>query len=331
MKKTIASALFAVAVMAAPLASATDDGIKQFTVNDITVYPMLDSAGQMDAAIFSGPLSDVEKLVYMPGGKAPAGVNVFLLKTQGGNVLIDAGWGMSGPKGAAVTDKIKLSGLSPDDITMIALTHAHSDHIGGLLNGSEAYFKNAKILLSAPELAANASAPVSGVTLEEFIEGAEEVAASEAASPENNTAAADATPAPSLTQPRNEMFEAVMAAYGDRVQSFEFGAEIVPGLTAVEAIGHTPGHTAFHLKNGDKELLFIGDLLHAAALQFPEPEECASYDRDTEQAVATRKKILNMAAEKNLAVAGAHIPFPGTGFVKPDDKRGFVFTPVAGE
>ncbi len=158
--------------------------------------------------------------------------------------------------------------------------------------------------------------------------------ASEDMPPEAPEDSAAVTPPPvsvARTEPaRDELPRAMLAAYGDRLGTFEFGDEILPGFTAVEAVGHTPGHTAFSLKSGGQEILFVGDIVHAAALQFPEPDECAAYDRDKEQAVASRKRLLTLAAENNLPVAGAHIPFPGVGFVKTDGKRGFTFSPVSG-
>jgi glyoxylase-like metal-dependent hydrolase (beta-lactamase superfamily II) len=108
---------------------------------------------------------------------------------------------------------------------------------------------------------------------------------------------------------------------------FSFGEKPVEGLTAKNAVGHTPGHTAFLLESGGEKLLFIGDLLHAAALQFPYPEMCASYDRDQSQAVISRRNILNEAADLNMPVAGAHIPHSGVGLVAKSGD-GFAFTVV---
>ncbi|MDR2947155.1 MAG: MBL fold metallo-hydrolase, partial [Candidatus Adiutrix sp.] len=101
----------------------------------------------------------------------------------------------------------------------------------------------------------------------------------------------------------------------------------IKGFEAISAIGHTAGHTAFMLESEGKKLLFIGDLLHAALLQFPQPDECSSYDNDKAQAAASRRAILGQAADGNFPIAGAHIPFPGTGLVKRDG-QGFSFIPT---
>ena len=74
--------------------------------------------------------------------------------------------------------------------------------------------------------------------------------------------------------------------------------------------------------------MVFGDLLHAAALQFPHPEICAKYDVNPEEAVKSRRRILDMAAEENIPVAGVHIPKPGMGFVKKNADGGYDFTPI---
>ena len=115
-------------------------------------------------------------------------------------------------------------------------------------------------------------------------------------------------------------------AYEGRINEFKPDQEIVPGLTALKAYGHTPGHTVFRLVSKGQEILFVGDIVHAAALQFPNPEECASYDQDRSGAIEARKQILSLAAKGELLIAGAHIPYEGIGRVK-EAGQGFSFTP----
>lgn len=116
----------------------------------------------------------------------------------------------------------------------------------------------------------------------------------------------------------------VAKAYGKDLKTFEAGEELAPKITAIAAPGHTPGHTVF-LMNAGKSLLFIGDTLHAAALQFPLPDECAKYDQNPEMAARARKAVLFLAAANRIPVAGAHIPFPGVGRVEIAEGGGFVF------
>ena len=87
---------------------------------------------------------------------------------------------------------------------------------------------------------------------------------------------------------------------------FEFGDTLPGEVVAMEAIGHTPGHTAYQTG----KLLIIGDLIHGAAVQLEHPEICATYDMDREQAIKTRKQFLQYAKENHLTISGMHLPAP---------------------
>ncbi|MDR2503178.1 MAG: MBL fold metallo-hydrolase, partial [Deltaproteobacteria bacterium] len=97
---------------------------------------------------------------------------------------------------------------------------------------------------------------------------------------------------------------------------FSFGDKLGPGLTALDACGHTPGHTAFLLEAKGKKLLFIGDLLHAQSLQLALPEENSCYDPEPAASTRARKRWLDWAAERKTPVAGAHMPFPACAQVR---------------
>lgn len=96
-------------------------------------------------------------------------------------------------------------------------------------------------------------------------------------------------------------------AYGDRIHPFHAGDTLPSGIISIAAPGHTPGHTLYKIDN----LLIIGDLLHAAALQIPHPEFCARYDMDMKKAIATRQQIYQYIHDQKLVVAGMHLPYSG--------------------
>ncbi|MBP5182364.1 MAG: MBL fold metallo-hydrolase [Lentisphaeria bacterium] len=123
--------------------------------------------------------------------------------------------------------------------------------------------------------------------------------------------------------PMFRAFEKVRKAYGEKIVPFAAGEKVEGLFLSRLAPGHTPGHTVYEYGN----ILFIGDLLHAAELQFADPETCASFDMDKPLAVRTRKEILSYGAKKGLLLAGAHIRFPGTGRVRPAE-NGFSFEPA---
>src|ERR1700728_3260694 len=128
------------------------------------------------------------------------------------------------------------------------------------------------------------------------------------------------------------LFETGRAAfkpYADagKVQMIKDGTEIVPGVTAVTAPGHTVGHTMIRVSSRNDQLLAWTDIVHSAALQFPEPERSIAYDLDPPQAIATRKKVMDMAATDKIMIAGTHIGFPGVGHVARDGSA-YAFVPA---
>ncbi|TGD92394.1 MBL fold metallo-hydrolase [Methylobacterium nonmethylotrophicum] len=118
---------------------------------------------------------------------------------------------------------------------------------------------------------------------------------------------------------------ALVAAYGDRVRRAGEG-EVLPGIEAILAPGHTPGHTAYRVQSGDKSLLIWGDLMHLPAIQFARPEAYLSFDVDGAMAAATRKRILDQVASDRSLVAGMHLEFPALGSVRRDG-AGFAWVP----
>jgi glyoxylase-like metal-dependent hydrolase (beta-lactamase superfamily II) len=267
-----------------------------FTAGPMTMYALEDHAGSMDISLFNGPASSEQRQKYFTDGKSPSSINAFLLEIKGAErrlYLVDAGFGQFGPGNSGLPEQLRALGPSPRDIDGVLLTHMHLDHIGGLLKDGKRAFPRAAIFVSGPEINFWTALAVK--------------------EPDNPNAAA---------------VKNVLSAYGADVKApFAFGEEVMPGIQALDASGHTPGHTVFRLEADGSRLLIIGDLLHAAALQFPLPDECPRYDMDTQAAVKARKRILNLAAEQNIPVAGMHIPFPGTGSVSKDG-TGYAFAPI---
>jgi glyoxylase-like metal-dependent hydrolase (beta-lactamase superfamily II) len=112
---------------------------------------------------------------------------------------------------------------------------------------------------------------------------------------------------------------------------------LFPGIQAVAAYGHTPGHTMFMVVSGNEKLLMWGDLTHAKAIQMPYPQVAMTYDVNPDMAIASRKKALEYVAKNHIPVAGMHTAFPGMGKItkpseednsnKKDGRSGFLFVP----
>ena len=124
-------------------------------------------------------------------------------------------------------------------------------------------------------------------------------------------------------QKPNELQRQFRDAYNGRIQTLNPGEPVVPRqVYAMMAAGHTPGHCFYR----QGKLRFVGDVVHAVDLQIEHPEYCASFDNDAKQAYGTRLSFLKTMSKEGCIVFGAHIPFPGVGYiVKSGD--GYRFDP----
>lgn len=179
--------------------------------------------------------------------------------------------GLGAGHGGQLMNGLAELGLTADSISALYITHFHGDHIGGMVQDGAPVFPNAEVYTGAVEYKA-------------WIED--------------------------MPEDKNGQQRAAMDAYKDKLHLFQFGDVLPHGIVAIDAIGHTPGHTAFE-KN---ELLIIGDLMHGAALQLEHPEYSGNYDMDKAQAAASRERLIKYAQEKHLIMAGMHLPEPA--FIK---------------
>lgn len=111
-----------------------------------------------------------------------------------------------------------------------------------------------------------------------------------------------------------------------QVETFATGAEVLPGVTAVAVDGHTPGHSAYEIASGGERLLYIGDTAHHHVISVQRPDWTIAFDGDALTAEASRRALLERAADENLRIYAVHFPFPGLGRVERSD-GGYVWSP----
>ncbi|WMS41569.1 MBL fold metallo-hydrolase [Acuticoccus sp. MNP-M23] len=225
---------------------------------------------------------------FMPAGGYTAPVNAYVVQVGGRTILIDAG-GSTGmaPTLGKLDANLAAAGIDPASVDTILMTHLHPDHIGGLTEGSAAVFPEAEMAVRAEEL----NFWTDPATREMLPEG------------------------------QRGMVDAVAnmaAAYDGRITPFDGDVVVTPGIEAVFLPGHTPGHTGYRVSSGADSLLIWGDIVHVAPLQMANPDQFIGFDVKPEQAVATRKAILEEVAEDRTLVAGMHLPFPGFCHVAKD-------------
>ena len=225
--------------------------------------------------------------------------NAFLIRTGGKLVLVDVGCGdLLGASFGQLTKSLQNAGVQPEQIDAVLLTHMHPDHCGGLMRNGKMVFPNATVYFAKAEGDFWLS--------EEHLKNA------------------PAAYKPYFQYAQNSVLPYVKAG---KVVAFNPGDNLFPGITAVGTPGHTPGHTSYAIESNGEKLLILGDLIHAAAVQFADPDIAISFDSDPKQAVITRKRIFDDAVKGKYLIVGEHLSFPGVGHLKAKG-NGYEFIPA---
>jgi glyoxylase-like metal-dependent hydrolase (beta-lactamase superfamily II) len=111
----------------------------------------------------------------------------------------------------------------------------------------------------------------------------------------------------------------------ERIAFFKDGDEILPGITAIAAHGHSVGHSVLMISSGDESILYAADIAHHLVLLY-NPAMTFAHDTDQQQAARSRAKILDMVATDRIRTMSYHFPFPGIGFVSRRGD-GFMYHP----
>jgi glyoxylase-like metal-dependent hydrolase (beta-lactamase superfamily II) len=312
-RDVIASAAFAAALgldkrltlITSAQAQTTADpapGFHSYKVGDIEVTALYDGIWEKphDPAFIKNASVEETKEALAKAGQTTEFVSipltVVVLKIADKYVMVDSGsGGQWKPTAGKLPANMKAAGIDPANISTILISHFHPDHIFGLMekDTNKPLFPDAELVVGAPEYKW-------------------------------------------WTEPgRVEKLPEARKALGNRIQSVfpgwknfklvEGEVEAVPGVRFVNAPGHTPGHSAFHVSSGSGQLMLACDVVYLPALVGPHPEWQGAYDQDGPTAVETRRKLLERVAAENMMICGAHFPFPGVGTFSKDGE-GYVLT-----
>ncbi|MBS0242265.1 MAG: MBL fold metallo-hydrolase [Proteobacteria bacterium] len=210
-------------------------------------------------------------------------INAFLIHAKGRIALIETGSGQYlGSSAGHLLGNLAAAGIAPGTIDTILLTHMHPDHSAGLTD-----MATGKVNYPTAELVCHENEPKHWFD--------------------------DAAMARGTEREKKLMFQQAReqcAPYRDRMRTFT-GGEVFPGVTAIPAPGHTPGHTCYLVESDNERLLIWGDTVHMPEVQVPRPEVSMVVDTDPEGARHSRRRIFDMAASERLLVTGMHLHFPG--------------------
>jgi len=255
------------------------------------ITPFSDGHLALPANMFAPGVDDAARTAALQsagqqGATIVSPLNVTLIETPSEKILVDVGSGTRFMETAGkLVDRLEAAGVDPEKITKVVYTHAHPDHLWGTVNDfDELSFPNAAYYISEAEWNFWMSKAVLTKLPKErhgFVIGAQ----------------------------RN------LKAIKAQLKTIKPGGELIPGLNVLATPGHTPGHVSVEIGSGKDAVVVLGDALTHPVISFQHPAWRPATDQDPEQAVQTRKRLLDKLAADGNRIIGYHLPVPGIGRV----------------
>lgn len=238
---------------------------------------------------------------FLPTNTATLEQNVLVVNFGDQVVLFDTGMGndrLFGPVTGLLQSTLKQAGIDPRDVDAVVMSHAHIDHCGGLVAADGSlHFPNARYFIGEADF---------------------NYWTDDAKIPANYPARAHF-----LNQARTNLLPVK-----DRIHFYKNEEEILPGVTALSAPGHTVSHTIFMINSGTQQMCYIGDLAHHPVLLLEHPRTQFAYDTDPVQSAESRVRMMDMFAANRTTILAYHFAWPGIGHVAKQGD-GFRYFPQA--
>ncbi|MEP2707303.1 MAG: MBL fold metallo-hydrolase [Roseibium sp.] len=257
---------------------------------EVTVFSDGNLSLPMNFLLPQQSAEDIEAILSphgLPTDMATPDCNVTLLRQGDRLILFDVGAGSNFQASAGnLLSGLEDAGIDPSDVTDVIFTHAHPDHLWGILDDfDDLLYPEANLWVPQAEWdywRADDTLSKTPEARKSFVVGA---------------------------QSRFDVIE-------DQVQMIKPGMEVLPGIEAINTSGHTPGHMSYMIHGGGTSALVIGDAITNEVISFEKPDWVSGSDQDPEKGIQTRKSLLDRLATDQTLIIGYHLPGMGIGQVE---------------
>jgi glyoxylase-like metal-dependent hydrolase (beta-lactamase superfamily II) len=273
-------------------------GFYRYKVGDFQITVVTDGAATFplpDKFVQNHAKPEVQEALaaaYQPTGTVTVPFTPIVINTGPKLVLIDTGYGpemrvKTGGRVGHLPTNLAAAGIDPKSIDIVIISHMHQDHVFGLRTAEgQLAFPNADIMVPALDWAYW----MSDVEMGKLPDG--------------------------YTKSVYPGIRKTFVGLENKVTKYEWGKEIIPGITSLATPGHTPGHTSFVVASGSAKLIVQSDVTNIPHLFLAHPTWQVMYDVDPLKATETRKKFYDMASAEKALIQGYHFPFPSAGYVE---------------
>ena len=279
------------ATAAQPPATAQAPAYFRYRVGDMQVTAVNDGMAyrSLDGFVPNAPPGALQQAMadnFLPADRFPITFTTLVVNTGGKLVLIDTGNGdLGAPTSGTWMTNFRAAGFDPANVDVLLFSHFHGDHINGArLKDGTARFPQAEIMVPAAEW--------------DFWTSDDKRAS-----------------APDGIKGTFDNVRRVFGPVAANVTRYGWDKEVLPGITSIQAAGHTPGHTCFALVSGTGKLMVMSDTTNNTQIFARNPDWSGVFDQDADMARATRRRMLDLAATERMQVSFYHAPFPATGHI----------------